>query len=84
MHYTFTFTPRMVLIAGVCLILLCVLLFLAGMEIGEQMAAPGSSLASKLPGSLPVSDKALEAALPKAPKLPTAEDLIKPLVPEKK
>ena len=72
----------MVLIAGTCIVLLCVLLFLAGMEIGKRMVAPGDLL------SVSIADKPLEGVkLPKdvkEPKLPGAEDLVKTLVPEKK
>jgi hypothetical protein len=39
MHYTLSLTPRMLTIAAVCFILLCVLMFLLGMEIGRSLPA---------------------------------------------
>ena len=36
MQYTLSLTQRMVTIAGICLVLLCVLLFFMGIEIGKR------------------------------------------------
>ena len=74
MQYTFSMTPRMVTLTVVCLVLLCVLLFLAGMEIGQKMA--GETIKVAVPD---VS----KAKLPAAPKLPDAAELAAPLVPKK-
>jgi hypothetical protein len=40
MQYTLSLTTRMMTIAGLCLLLLCVLLFLLGVEIGKRVAIP--------------------------------------------
>jgi len=44
-QYVFTMTSRMVAITAACLVLLCVLLFLMGIEIGKLMAAPAAPAA---------------------------------------
>jgi hypothetical protein len=75
MQYTFSLTPRMVTLAVVCLVSLCVLLFLAGMEIGQKMT--GQTI---MPSALDVS-KVIPVV--KAPKIPTPDELISPLVPAK-
>ena len=73
MQYTFTFTPRMVMLAGVCLAALCVLLFVAGVSIGQKMAGESIDLNVKnIPKKLPAV---------KAPKLPNPATLVAPLVP---
>jgi hypothetical protein len=41
MHYTLSLTSRMLTIAVICFILLCVLMFLLGMEIGRSLPAKG-------------------------------------------
>jgi hypothetical protein len=75
MIYTFTLTPRMLAIALASLLALCVLLFLAGMEIGQKMA--GSTIMANTAN--------LSNALPalKAPKLADVEKLVAPLAPAK-
>lgn len=40
MQYTLSLTTRMLTIAGLCLLLLCVLLFLLGVEIGKRVSLP--------------------------------------------
>jgi len=40
MHYTITMTSRMLALAALCLFLLCVLLFIMGVELGKRFAAP--------------------------------------------
>jgi hypothetical protein len=40
MQYTLSLTTRMMTIAGLCLLLLCVLLFLLGVEIGKRVSLP--------------------------------------------
>jgi hypothetical protein len=75
MLYTFTLTPRMFAIALACLIALCVLLFLAGMEIGQKLAGPTiMANTANLPKALPA---------PKTPKLADVEKLVAPLAPAK-
>ncbi len=39
-QYVFTMTSRMVAIAATCVVLLCILLFLMGIEIGKQWTTP--------------------------------------------
>ena len=41
----------MVTIAGICLVLLCVLLFFMGIEIGKRMAEPVSAARVTLPAA---------------------------------
>ncbi|WP_295853105.1 hypothetical protein [uncultured Xylophilus sp.] len=60
MQYVFTMTSRMVAIAGACAVLLCILLFLLGVEIGKTVAAPS------LPAGLGVP------SVPSIPSLPGA------------
>jgi hypothetical protein len=74
MQYTFSMTPRMMTLTVVCLVLLCVLLFLVGMEIGQKMAGETIKLA--------VPD--VSKALPAPPKVPSAAELVAPLVPATK
>lgn len=63
MQYTLSLTTRMMTIAGLCLLLLCVLLFLLGVEIGKKIsspaegtAAPAAVLTVTPPSSAPVGD----------------------------
>jgi hypothetical protein len=43
MPYVFSMTARMATIAACCVLLLCVLLFLLGVELGARYAAPAST-----------------------------------------
>jgi hypothetical protein len=54
-QYVFTMTSRMVAITATCVVLLCALLFLMGIEIGKLLAAP-------TPISAPVSAPATPGA----------------------
>ena len=74
MQYTFLMTSRMVTLAVVCLVLLCVLLFLVGLEIGQEMA--GKAISLQTPD--------ISKVLPAPPKLPGAAELVAPLVTTKK
>jgi hypothetical protein len=74
MQYTFSMTSRMVTLVAVCLILLCVLLFLVGFEIGQEMA--GKAISVQTPD--------ISKALPAPPKLPGAAEVLAPLVPTTK
>jgi len=52
-QYVFSMTSRMVTIAATCALLLCVLLFLLGIEIGTRFAAsPDMSPASAAPATV--------------------------------
>ncbi len=81
MQYTFSMTSRMVTLTVVCVLLLCVLLFLVGVEIGQKMA--GQTIQVATPDlSKAVPD--LSKAVPAVPKVPTAAELAAPLVPAAK
>jgi hypothetical protein len=45
MQYTLSLTTRMMTIAGLCLLLLCALLFLLGVEIGKKISSPAEAAA---------------------------------------
>ncbi len=53
MHYTLSLTSRMLSIVAICLILLCVLMFLLGMEIGRSLA-PHIQASVTVPASVAV------------------------------
>lgn len=69
-QYVFTMSSRMVAITAVCLVLLCVLLFLMGIEIGKLLApAPAPAAAavaapSPMPSSSPLPSPAPAPAAP--------------------
>ncbi|MFI5447668.1 hypothetical protein [Polaromonas sp. UC242_47] len=70
MQYTLSLTTRMMTIAGLCLLLLCVLLFLLGVEIGKRVALPveGAMPAMVIPAvPAPVTPLATASELPSAP-----------------
>ena len=71
----------MMTLTVVCLILLCVLLFLVGVEIGQRMAGQPISVATP---DLSKAVPDLSKAVPAAPKMPTAAELAAPLVPATK
>lgn len=74
----FTLTPRMITLTMVCFVLLCVLIFLAGLEIGQKMAGQEISITD--------SSKDLKklAKVPKPPKeVAAAQKLAAPLLPAK-
>jgi len=56
MHYTISMTSRMLALAALCLFLLCVLLFLLGVELGKRFAAP--------PAAQPPVQSSAERVLP--------------------
>jgi len=70
-QYVFTMSSRMVAITASCLVLLCVLLFLMGIEIGKLLApAPVPMPAAAAPAqqqALPQSPSAAPAPAPAAP-----------------
>lgn len=67
--YRFTLTPRLAIVAAACLIGLMLLLFLLGVEIGRQMAAPSPS---ETPAAIlkPASELPTAIKMPEMPKLP--------------
>lgn len=65
-QYVFTMTSRMVAITAACLVLLCVLLFLMGIEIGKLMTAPAVPAAGA-PAALQPSSPATAPAPAGAP-----------------
>ena len=60
-QYVFTMSSRMVAITAVCLVLLCVLLFLMGIEIGKLLAP------APLPAPAAVAPAQQQQALPQSP-----------------
>ncbi len=70
-QYVFTMSSRMVAITAACLVLLCVLLFLMGIEIGKLLApAPVPMPTTAAPAqqqALPQSPSAAPAPAPAAP-----------------
>jgi hypothetical protein len=62
MQYTISMTSRMLVIAALCAFLLCVLLFLLGIELGKRFAEPPPLAASPVPSAA--------VALPAAPAPP--------------
>lgn len=72
-QYVFTMSSRMVAITAACLVLLCVLLFLMGIEIGKLLApapTPVPMPATAAPAqqqALPQSPSAAPAPAPAAP-----------------
>ncbi|KXU85420.1 hypothetical protein CI15_19800 [Paraburkholderia monticola] len=64
MQYVFSMTSRMVTIAVSCALLLCVLLFLLGMEIGARMSrAPAESTAPAVVSVAPQPGAAAQTSL---------------------
>jgi hypothetical protein len=61
MYYTLSLTSRMLTIAAICLVLLCVLMFLLGMEIGRSLV-PREPVTVSIPVPAPVLN-----AIPKEP-----------------
>lgn len=74
MQYTLSLTTRMMTIAGLCLLLLCVLLFLLGVEIGKRISIPadGSVPAPVVVMPAVPSPVAVPATAPDAPPVPAA------------
>ncbi len=70
MQYTISMTSRMLAITALCAFLLCVLLFLLGIELGKRFAesAPVVPAVSASSAALP---PAAVPALPSAPALPS-------------
>jgi hypothetical protein len=55
MQYTVSMSSRMLVITALCLFLLCVLLFLLGIELGKRLAEPvGNGVTVTAPASIPV------------------------------
>jgi hypothetical protein len=72
MQYTVSMTSRMLAIAALCAFLLCVLLFLLGIELGKRFAEPPSVPTPALPTvAAPV--------LPSAPAAPAAPAVATPV-----
>ena len=65
-QYVFTMTSRMVAIAASCVVLLCILLFLMGVEIGKQWATHTKSPNLSPPNAAPGPPPPPPATEPKA------------------
>ncbi|HEY3599918.1 MAG TPA: hypothetical protein VGL08_20670 [Paraburkholderia sp.] len=77
MQYVFSMTSRMVTIAASCTLLLCVLLFLLGVEIGARFVGPAAPepLAQQQAGNVWAAPVVPARAAPAAPSAPaTAAD----------
>jgi len=61
MQYTVSMSSRMLVIASLCAFLLCVLLFLLGIELGKRFAEP-APVAPAVPAIPAVAAPALPAA----------------------
>lgn len=61
MQYTVSMSSRMLVIASLCAFLLCVLLFLLGIELGKRFAEP-APVAPAVPATPAVAAPALPAA----------------------
>jgi len=66
MQYTISMTSRMLAITALCAFLLCVLLFLLGIELGKRFA----EAAPPAPASAVALPAAAMPALPAAPAMP--------------
>lgn len=67
-QYVFTMSSRMVAITAVCLVLLCVLLFLMGIEIGKLLApTPAPAAAAVVAPAPQLSSSPSPAPAPAAP-----------------
>ena len=67
MPYVFSMTARMATIAACCILLLCVLLFLLGVEIGARYAAPAVAPATAVVPATPAESEHVPApAMPDA------------------
>ncbi|MBI2771775.1 MAG: hypothetical protein HYX47_19280 [Burkholderiales bacterium] len=75
MQYTVSMSTRMLAIAALCIFLLCVLLFLMGIELGKRFAEPVFPL--------PATSMALPAApaAPAVPAMPAPPAVAAPAVP---
>ncbi|MEP6790430.1 MAG: hypothetical protein ABI907_03605 [Ramlibacter sp.] len=65
MQYTVSMSSRMLAIAGLCIFLLCVLLFLLGIELGKRFTEP-SFVAPTPPISMPAAPSAPAVTVPAA------------------
>ena len=73
MQYTISMTSRMLAIASLCVFLLCVLLFLLGIELGKRFAEPAYPAApatTSAPVATPALPSAATSMLPAAPAVP--------------
>jgi O-antigen/teichoic acid export membrane protein len=71
MQYTISMTSRMLAITVLCAFLLCVLLFLLGIELGKRFAEPPPTPAAPVASVAAPALPAVPAA-PAAPALPAA------------
>jgi hypothetical protein len=81
-QYVFSMTSRMVTIAATCALLLCVLLFLLGVEIGTRFAAspdaataPAATVSTGSVAPQNPSDAGSLSATPAAPAAPASSTL---------
>jgi len=70
-QYVFTMSSRMVAITAVCLVLLCVLLFLMGIEIGKLLAPTPAPAAAAVAAPAPMPSSSQLPSPAPAPAAPT-------------
>jgi len=75
MQYSFTMTSRMIFLTGLCLLSLCGLLFLLGVEIGKKLPARTRAL---MPATMATNPAAMNAVVCPAPAAPTPMPTLAP------
>ncbi len=80
MQYTISMTSRMLAITALCAFLLCVLLFLLGIELGQRFAEAQPSVPTSSAG-LPSGTVPAMPAAPSAPPVPSVPSVQAPAVP---
>ena len=76
MQYTVSVSSRMLAIAGLCVFLLCVLLFLLGIELGKRFAEPAFAAATP-PAGLPAA-LLVAPGVPPVPAMPAVPAVATP------
>lgn len=76
MQYTVSMTSRMLAIAAFCAFLLCVLLFLLGIELGKRFAEPVAATAPA--AEVPVLPTVAPPAVPALPAPAVPAPVLKP------
>ena len=78
MQYTVSMSTRMLAIAGLCVFLLCVLLFLLGIELGKRFAEPGPAPETATMNAPPAAMQYPPGTMPKMPATPAVPGLTAP------
>jgi hypothetical protein len=80
MTYSVTMSSRMLAIAGLCVFLLCVLLFLLGIELGKRFAQPPEPAPAVSLGVPAVPGVPAAPGMPTVPTAPQAPTVAAPTV----